>query len=285
MVEQKINNIDQKTVDSFGDEWKRFDQDRMNDEEGERIFQSYFSIFPWEKIESGSTGFDMGCGTGRWAKFVLPRVNHLTCIDPSSAINIAKTKLSNFDNVSFLQESVDSTSLQPSSQDFGYSLGVLHHVPNTSDAIKSCVELLKPDAPLLLYLYYSFDNRPFWFRLIWKASDLLRKIIYRLHPLLKNFLTNVIAATVYFPLANISKFIEILGVKVDKIPLSFYKDHSFYTMRTDARDRFGTPLEQRFSKNEIEKMMEDSGLTNIIFYDDAPFWCALGYKKSEILSE
>ena len=141
MVDHKVN-IDQKTVNSFGDEWERFDQDGMDDEEGLRIFKSYFSIFPWDKIKNDSRGFDMGCGTGRWAKFVLPRVNHLTCIDPSSAIDIARSKLSDFDNVSFLNESVDKTSLQPSSQDFGYSLGVLHHVPNTRDAIKSCVDLL-----------------------------------------------------------------------------------------------------------------------------------------------
>ena len=36
-------------------------------------------------------------------------------------------------------------------------------------------------------------------------------------------------------------------------------------MRTDARDRFGTPLEQRFTKSEIKKMMEEAGLEKIKF--------------------
>lgn len=40
-----------------------------------------------------------------------------------------------------------------------YFLGVLHHVPDTQAAIRSCVGLLKPGAPLLLYFYYAFDNR------------------------------------------------------------------------------------------------------------------------------
>ena len=35
-------------------------------------------------------GFDMGCGTGRWAKFVAPKVGKLHCIDPSNAIVVAK---------------------------------------------------------------------------------------------------------------------------------------------------------------------------------------------------
>ena len=50
-------------------------------------------------------------------------------------------------------------------------------------------------------------------------------------------------------------------------------------MKTDSRDRFGTPLEQRFSKEEIKLMMIDSGLEQISFSDNAPYWCAVGYKK------
>ena len=52
-----------------------------------------------------------------------------------------------------------------------------------------------------------------------------------------------------------------------------------YILRNDSLDRFGTTLEKRFSKREIYKMMEDNGLVDIRFSDDAPFWCALGFKK------
>ena len=71
---------------------------------------------------------------------------------------------------------------------------------------------------------------------------------------------------------------------VAKIPLSFYKDHSFYTMRTDARDRFGTPLEQRFSQIQIKEMMSEAGLCNIKFSENAPFWCAMGIKNNSAKS-
>jgi len=36
-------------------------------------------------------------------------------------------------------------------------------------------------------------------------------------------------------------------------------------------------LEQRFTKNEIKQMMESSGLKNITFSEESPFWCAVGY--------
>ena len=50
-------------------------------------------------------------------------------------------------------------------------------------------------------------------------------------------------------------------------------------MRTDSRDRFGTPLEQRFTKQQIKSYMERSGLIDIKFSDNAPYWCAVGIKK------
>ena len=92
-------------------------------------------------------------------------------------------------------------------------------------------------------------------------------------------MTDMIALLVYLPLATSIKYLEILGFKVESIPLSYYRNHSFYTMRTDARDRFGTPLEQRFTKNKIKKMMESAGLVNIKFSSRAPFWCVVGVKS------
>ena len=273
------NNLDIKTVESFGDEWERFDQSGMDFKESQKVFNEYFSIFPWDDLDINAEGFDMGCGTGRWARFAAEKAGHLNCIDPSSALDIAKKKLEDLENVTFINGSVDEPGIDKNSQDFGYSLGVLHHIPDTSLAIKSCVSLLKVDAPLLLYLYYSFDNRPVWFRAIWKISDFVRKIIYRFPPKAKHIVTDLIALFIYFPLAKISMVLAQLNVNTDRLPLSFYKDHSFYTMRTDARDRFGTPLEQRFSRDEIKKMMEKAGLHSIHFSEQAPFWCAMGRKR------
>jgi SAM-dependent methyltransferase len=164
------------------------------------------------------------------------------------------------------------------SQDFGYSLGVLHHVPDTAAAIRSCVELLKPGAPLLLYLYYAFDNRPAWFRALWRLSDLGRQLIYRLPPKLKHLVTDLIAGVVYWTLARISGLLERLQISVHSIPLSYYRKHTFYTMRTDARDRFGTPLEKRFTRLQIAKMMAVAGLINVQFSQGAPYWCSVGLK-------
>ena len=276
-----MKNLDVNTVKSFGDEWSRFDQSGLSPVEAQRIFDEYFSVFPWDKLSKDSTGFDMGCGSGRWAKLMAPRVGHLHCIDPSSALEVAKLALSSATNVSFHSASVDGRSLPPNSQDFGYSLGVLHHVPDTTSALKECVAMLRPGAPFQLYLYYAFDNRSFLFRLIWRCSDVLRRAVSKLNATLKYLVTDTLAIFVYFPLARFSLLLEFMGMNVTSIPLSYYRNHSFYTMRTDARDRFGTPLEQRFTKVQIKEMMESAGLVDIRFSDAAPFWCAMGIKREK----
>jgi len=273
-------NVDKDTVASFGDEWTRHDQSSLSRVEADRIFRAYFSIFPWHLLSENAVGFDMGCGSGRWARFVAPRVKVLHCVDPSAAIEVARRNLRDHPNVEFHRGAVDSPGLPPSSQDFGYSLGVLHHVPDTARAIRSCVQLLKPGAPLLLYLYYAFDNRPRWFRLVWKVSDGVRRLVVRLPPWAKGVVCDFIALSVYFPLARVSRVLELFGLSVTGIPLSAYRHLSWYTMRTDSRDRFGTPLEQRFSRKQIFKMMTDAGLENVVVGDAEPYWCAVGTRRA-----
>lgn len=272
-------NLDPRTIQSFGDEWSRFDQTGMDDEETESIFEEYFAVFPWDDLPKHAIGFDMGCGSGRWARLMAPKVGHLHCIDPSNSLEVAERTLADQDNVSFHRASVDDAPLPRDSQDFGYSLGVLHHIPDTEAALQSCVDMLKSGAPFLVYLYYAFENRPLSFRLCWRCSDFLRRGINWLPAPFKHVLTDIIAVTVYLPLAMFSRLGERLGFNIDNVPLSYYRDHSFYTMRTDSRDRFGTPLEQRFTRDEIEKMMRNSGLRDIRFSQYAPYWCAVGIKE------
>ena len=272
-------NIDLQTVNGFGDEWTRFDQSQLSPEEREVLFCRYFTIFPWHLLSQGAVGFDMGCGSGRWAKLVAPRVGRLHCVDASAAaIGVAQTNLQDVTNCDFHVASVDRLPLEDSSMDFGYSLGVLHHVPDTEAGLKACVSKLKQGAPFLIYLYYAFDNRPLWFCLLWQVSNVLRRIVSRSPMWLRYGSSQIIAALVYYPIARLSLLLERAGVDVALIPLSAYRRLSFYAMRTDALDRFGTKLEQRFTLREIIGMMQRAGLDRIQVSPSAPFWCVIGQK-------
>ena len=274
------SNIDKDTVAGFGFEWERFDQSELAASERDDLFAQYFEIFPWESLPSQAEGFDLGCGSGRWAKCVAPRVGRLHCIDASGrALSVARKNLATLPNCVFHEASVENIPLGHESMDFGYSLGVLHHVPDTLAGIRSCVSRLKKGAPFLLYLYYAFDNRPLWFRLLWKGSDLLRRGISRSPHGLRYAISQAIAAFIYFPLAQVARLAEKARMGVGGFPLSYYRGLSFYTMRTDALDRFGTKVEHRFTARQIREMMAEAGLERISMRDGEPFWCACGFKK------
>lgn len=276
------HNLDHATVASFGDEWSRFNQSALPETDLFRMFNSYFDIFPWGRLPPDAEGFDMGCGSGRWAKLVARRVARLNCIDPSSeALEVARVALAGCRNVEFIHATANDCPLPKASQDFGYSLGVLHHVPDTRAALSACVALLKPGAPFLVYLYYRFDNRPLWYEMIWSASEILRAVISKLPPPIKSLVTDALALLVYLPLARFARLAERLGVETRNLPLRFYRHASFYTMRTDSRDRFGTPFDQRFTRTEIAEMMESAGCSDVVFSETQPYWCVVGIKKSQ----
>ena len=128
-VKPMQTNLDHRVVKGFGEEWACFDQQSLSGSERQNIFDQYFGIFPWSTLPVNAVGFDLGCGSGRWARVVGPRVGMLHCIDASdAALNVAKQTLRQLPNCTFHHASVDAIPLDDNSMDFGYSLGVLHHM-------------------------------------------------------------------------------------------------------------------------------------------------------------
>jgi ubiquinone/menaquinone biosynthesis C-methylase UbiE len=280
MNDRPTANVDVSVTRGFGDEWTRFDQTQLAQVERQAIFDEYFRIFPWDQLSPGAIGADLGCGSGRWAAVVAPRVGKLLCVDASAqALAVARRTLRDAPNCEFLEASVGALPIPEESLDFAYSLGVLHHIPDTAAGLRACVTTLKKGAPFLVYLYYKFDNRPFWYAWIWKLTEAVRWAVSRLPFPLRYTVSQLLALLVYWPLARGAALMERFGLNVNTMPLSYYRDKSLYVMRTDALDRFGTRLERRFTRSQIEQMMKNAGLKDIRFNDAPPYWCAVGIKS------
>jgi len=273
-------NANDAVVRGFGDEWRRFDQSEAAERELRELFDAYFSVFPWSALPPNAVGFDLGCGSGRWARFVAERVGLLHSIDAAEpALAVARRNLRHATNALFHHASVGRLPIPNGSIDLGYSLGVLHHVPDTQAGLLKAVAKLRRGAPFLLYPYYAFDNRPAWFRRLWQVSALGRRTISRLSHGARFAENQILAGLVYLAVARGAAIAERLGVSVDVWPLAAYRQRSFYVMRTDALDRFGTRLEQRFTRDQIIAMMKRSGLRDIQFRGDGPpYWVAVGIR-------
>jgi hypothetical protein len=234
------------------------DRQAQDDGEQRRLFDRYFGIVPWHELPRAARAFEVGFDAGRWSRFVHERVAHLEHVT---------------------LDSKQVPTMAEGTSDFGFSLENLQQVRDTEAVLTACVRALKRDAPFLLHLPYRFDNRPGWYKTLWQLSDLGRRRISASPPERQRRVTDLIAASVYFPVARTTRALERLGVDVSTVPLSDYRQSSFSTMRADALRRFSTTLEQRFTRNEMERVMRNAGLTKIRFSESVPYWCAIGYRE------
>lgn len=273
-------NIDHSVVESFGEEWLKFNQFTQADID--QVGAQYFDIVDEEIANKSTYALDIGCGTGRWAKYLATRVGFVEAIDPSDAVFAANKLLSDVSNIRISKASVDNIPFADETFDFAMSIGVLHHIPDTQQAMKDAVKKVKIGGHFFCYLYYNLDSRGFLFKTIFNISTLFRKVVCKLPSGIKKFVCDLIAVFVYMPFVLLTRFLNFIGLKKAalKIPLSDYANKSFFIIRNDALDRFGTSLEQRFSKKEVIAMMENSGLTSIVVSPGTPYYHAVGKRTS-----
>jgi len=97
-------------------------------------------------------------------------------------------------------------------------------------------------------------------------QDAVRRVSSGLPQSLLVGLTTALALMVYYPLARLARLLRTVGLRrlADPLPLSFYADLSFATIRNDSLDRFGTTLEKRFTRAEIRQLLEGAQLRDVV---------------------
>ncbi|MBP9098701.1 MAG: class I SAM-dependent methyltransferase [Ferruginibacter sp.] len=271
-------NIDNEVVKSFGDEWLKFHD--FSDEIIHDIAKEYFDILNDSIVNKNTYMLDIGCGTGRWTKFLTQKAGFIEAVDPSNAIFAADELLGEIENVRLTKASIDTLPFNDETFDFAMSIGVLHHIPDTQKAMQDCVKKVKRGGYFYCYLYHNLETRGWWFKTLYWLSNQLRKIVCRLPAGMKRFVSDILAIVIYMPLVLWVRFLVLIGLRkiAVKMPLSAYNNKSFFVIRNDALDKFGTSLEQRFSKKQVEEMMRNCGLENIVISPLTPFYHAIGRK-------
>lgn len=271
-------NIDKKVVQGFGEEWTKFNE--FSERDIQLAGTKYFDIIDENMVNQQTYGIDIGCGTGRWSRFLSQRAGFIEVVDPSNAIFGAAKVLADVSNVRLVKASVDTLPFNDNTFDFGMSVGVLHHIPDTQQAMKDCVKKIKPGGFFYSYLYYNLENRGWFFAALFKLGNILRKIVCKFPPKLKRWVCDFLAVILYLPFVSLTRLFNFFGMQkiALHIPLSDYADKSFIILRNDALDRFGTALEQRFSKAEVIALMQNAGLSNITVSENVPFYHSVGQK-------
>ena len=274
---EEDRNLDQEVINSFGHEWEAFKYiDTQTDDALDSQFEAYCRPIDLHEFSPKiSIAGDFGAGSGRWSHRLLPFFSSIYVLEPSDrAIKVLKDKFFDTPQIMILQETVGANSIPENSLDLALSLGVLHHIPDTGLAIKDVASKIKSGGVFLCYLYYKLENKPLFYRGLFWASNSLRWVISRLPYGIRRLIAQIIAGAIYLPLARTSKLVGSRGKDVSNFPLHHYADMPFVMLQNDALDRFGTRLEQRFSKKEITEMLGKAGfdLSTLKFSEVEPFW-------------
>lgn len=269
-------NIDKKVVSEFGKEWLKFND--FDDWNIKLAAEEYFDIIDEAMVNKQTYALDIGCGTGRWTKYLSSKAGFIESVDPSDAIFVADKLLRDVKNVRLTKASIDTMPFPDETFDFAMSIGVLHHIPNTKKALNDCAKKVKRGGYFFVYLYYNLDRRGPFYKTLFRISDLIRKIVSMLPGKIKHFICDVLAIIFYMPFILAGRFFNFLGFKhlAKRMPLHSYQNRSFFMIRNDALDRFGTRLEQRFSANQIIEMMQNAGLTDVVISSGIPYYHAVG---------
>lgn len=250
---------------TFSKEWEKYNEILP---EHKREFLEYFDIVSLDELRNLRI-CDLGCGNGRWSYFLKDTCKEIVLVDFSDSIFVARKNLQNAHNCLFFMADLKSLPFRDNFCDFLFCLGVLHHLPTFClDEVRN---LKKFSPTLLIYVYYSLDNRPIYFRLILGVVTLLRKYLCKIRSsIIREIFSEFGTFFFYIPLIFLGGLLKPIGLS-HYVPLyETYQGKSIKRIKQDVYDRFFTAIEQRVSKKEILKLQDT--FTNIIVSENKPYW-------------
>jgi len=250
---------------TFSAEWKKYSAILP---EHWSEFKAYFDLVDLESLKN-SRVCDLGCGIGRWSHFLKDKCKELVLVDFSESIFLARENLREADNAIFLMADINGLPLKEKFADFLFCLGVLHHLP--VNALHEVRRLKKYSSTILVYLYYSLDNRPFHFRILLSLITFIRLSVSRnRNEFFRSAFTYFVASFIYFPLIKLGEIFSFFKIS-HFIPIyDGYRNKSLLRIRQDVYDRFFTRIEQRFSRKDIMGLSDTFADIKISEY--WPYW-------------
>jgi SAM-dependent methyltransferase len=218
-----------------------------------------------KSVVCGAVGLDAGSGAGSDSETMARRYPSVEVIslDMSEGVYETRRRTEALANVHVVRGSVLSIPLKSGVCDFGYSFGVLHHTTDPRRGLEEIVRVLKPGAPVSLYLYEDHADN------LWKAIPL--KVVSVLRRLTTRLNTRVLSGLCYF----VSPFIVIVFSIPARIMARFGPTRSLaarmpfnfgtslFSVQADLVDRFGAPIEMRYNREGVIALLEGCGLTAI----------------------
>ena len=146
---------DDQYAQSFSFEWNTHSRTQLDAFRGGQSSEEQFIAktgFTATEL-AGKLVLDAGVGAGRYADVVSRWGADLVGVDISYAVEAAHANFRDRRNVWIAQADISALPFRPGSFDAIYSIGVLHHTPDTRAYFLKLVPLLKPGADIAIWVY------------------------------------------------------------------------------------------------------------------------------------
>jgi uncharacterized protein YbaR (Trm112 family)/ubiquinone/menaquinone biosynthesis C-methylase UbiE len=250
-------------TDSFSFEWRVFREvqiDILNKTTvSEETFAAKTGYTPADA--AGRLFLDAGVGAGRYAEVVSRWGGEVVGLDLSFAVDAAFTTIGRRPNVHLVQADIFHPPFRAGTFDHAYSIGVLHHTPDTRRAFASVAPLVRAGGGFAVYLYPTGPYRVF--------SDLWRTLTVRL-PLRVAYVLAAAAGPLYYLYR-----IPLLG-PVLRLLFPISMEPRWRWRWLDTFDWYTPKYQWKHTYPEVYRWYRENGYANVELYDHPV--CLRGFK-------
>jgi ubiquinone/menaquinone biosynthesis C-methylase UbiE/uncharacterized protein YbaR (Trm112 family) len=245
---------------SFGEEWNLFSKTQLDSHTGTTISRDRFREVTQTDPSAlaGQIVLECGCGMGRFLEVVAREGAEVIGVDFSTAVDAAAENLRAYPNVTIIQADLMHLPLQQTAFDFVYSIGVLHHTPDTRRALHAIARHVKPGGQLAAWVYHK--------HVIPKPHQLYHYVFRRLPPAVA---LSIIKA--YHPVPWRLRRIPLIGKAIASLlPISDYRgrlplsaEQQLEWSYLDTVDKMTPWYIRRHTPQELRSWCDELGYTDI----------------------
>ena len=253
-------------ADNFGMQWNKFSHTQLDSYSGYPISSNrFYQATNWTADElKDKWVLDVGCGAGRFAEIALKAGANVVALDYSSAVDACYNNLKNYENLTIIQGDIYELPFETNFFEFVYSLGVLQHTPNVSEAFFALPEKLKIGGKICIDFYEkswkSLFLPKYWLRPITRNIPKM-KLFYFLEKVIPYLfeLSEILRKIPFFG-KYLKRFIPVANWS-DELPLSKHQLKEWALL--DTFDWLSPAYDNPQSNTTIKKWLQESNFLNI----------------------
>jgi SAM-dependent methyltransferase len=267
----------QETAQAFSNQWQLLATLR---EENWQELLSYLSPLT-EEVFRDKLVLDAGCGMGKFTYWAgRSKAKQVIGIDLSHSVEVAYRHTRHLPNVHIAQADMYNLPFK-SEFDVIYSIGVLHHLPESQRGFNRLVDFLKPGGLIFVWVYGREGNL-----LYITLADPIRKWITSRLPFLINVLLAKLVASllwvtikvVYLPLNRVGSATFACCLPYNSYFLYFNK-LGFKLFEGTVLDKMTPPIAKYYSREDFARWFEDASLVDIhVSQRNGNSWRGFGVK-------